>query len=103
VIFETGGTWCVRALGTGPEDVREYEQFPTTSPRETLGRILSFFRSHDSPAAIGIESFGPVDAHGDSATWGHVTSTPKPRCAGQARRRRAFATKSICPSRSTPT
>ena len=29
-------------------------------------------------AAVGIGSFGPIDAHPESATWGHITSTPKP-------------------------
>lgn len=75
---ETGGTWCVCALGTGPDDIREHEQFRTTSPEETLGRIISFFGSHPGASAIGIGSFGPVDADRESATWGHVTTTPKP-------------------------
>lgn len=75
---ETGGTWCVCALGTGPEDVRELVEFPTTSPAETLERIVSFFRAHPVPSAIGIGSFGPVDADPESPTWGHVTTTPKP-------------------------
>lgn len=75
---ETGGTWCSCALGTGPGDLREYERFPTTTPRQTLDRILAFFRAHETPAAIGIGSFGPVDLDPQSPTWGHVTSTPKP-------------------------
>jgi fructokinase len=75
---ETGGTWCVCALGTGPDDVRECEEFPTTGPAETLDRIVSFFRSHPAPAAVGIGAFGPLDADPSSATWGHVTTTPKP-------------------------
>lgn len=66
------------ALGTGPDDIRAREQFPTTSPEETLGRIVEFFLRHGSPAALGIGSFGPVDLDRQSATWGHVTTTPKP-------------------------
>jgi fructokinase len=79
---ETGGTWCVCALGTGPEDLSECEEFPTTSPRETLERIIDFFRSHTAPKAIGIGSFGPVDVDPQSPTWGYVTTTPKPGWKG---------------------
>lgn len=75
---ETGGTWCVCALGTGPDDLRAREQFPTTSPAETLDRIVRFFRGHPPPEALGIGSFGPVDLDRDSPTWGYVTTTPKP-------------------------
>jgi fructokinase len=75
---ETGGTWCVCALGTSPDDVRECVEFPTTTPAETLDRIASFFQSHPAPAALGIGAFGPLDADPASPTWGHVTTTPKP-------------------------
>jgi len=40
---ETGGTWCVCALGSGPQDIGSYERFATRSPEETLdhiGRVL---------------------------------------------------------------
>jgi fructokinase len=75
---ETGGTWCVCALGTGPEDLWRREKFPTTSPEETLDRIVTFFDAHPSAAAVGVGSFGPVDLDPASATWGYVTTTPKP-------------------------
>ena len=75
---ETGGTWCVCALGSGPDDILEQLKFPTTTPEETLERIVEFFRAHPIPIAIGIGSFGPVDVDRDSPTWGHVTTTPKP-------------------------
>jgi fructokinase len=75
---ETGGTWCVCALGTGPENLLEVEEFPTSSPGETLERIVAFFRDRALPAAIGIGSFGPLDLDPRSPTWGNVTTTPKP-------------------------
>ena len=74
---ETGGTWCVCALGSGPDDIRAREQFRTTTPEETLERIVAFFRAQPVPAAIGIGSFGPVDPNPASPTWGYVTTTPK--------------------------
>jgi fructokinase len=79
---ETGGTWCVCALGTGPDDLRQCDQFRTGEPEETLPRVVEFFRSHARPAAIGIGSFGPVDLDPSSPTWGHVTTTPKPGWQG---------------------
>ena len=75
---ETGGSWCVCALGRGPEEILAEEQFPTTDPDPTLFRIVDFFRRHPRPKAIGIGSFGPVDLDPDSPTWGYVTTTPKP-------------------------
>jgi fructokinase len=67
----------VCALGTGPDDLQAVEKFPTTTPEETLERIVAFFAARPSPAAIGIGSFGPVDVDRDSPTWGYVTTTPK--------------------------
>jgi fructokinase len=75
---ETGGTWCVCALGTGPQDISAYERFATGSPAQTLDHIAEFFASGPSPVAIGVGSFGPVDVHRGSPTWGSVTTTPKP-------------------------
>lgn len=76
--METGGTWCVCALGSGPDRIEREEQFPTTDPAETIERITEFFRREPRPEAIGIGSFGPVDLDPRSPTWGHVTTTPKP-------------------------
>lgn len=77
---ETGGTWCVCALGTGPDQIVAHETFRTVEPEPTINRIVSFFASPDRPRprAIGIGAFGPVDLDPDSPTWGHVTTTPKP-------------------------
>jgi fructokinase len=75
---ETGGTWCVCAVGSGPEDIVAESQFPTTHPEETLARIVAFFNGAPRVEAVGVGSFGPVDLHPESPTWGHVTSTPKP-------------------------
>jgi fructokinase len=75
---ETGGTWCVCALGSGPERLEAREQFRTGSPAETLDAIVEFFASRPRPVAVGIGAFGPLDLDEDSPTWGHVTTTPKP-------------------------
>lgn len=75
---ETGGTWCVCALGSGPGEIEVREQFRTTTPAQTLERIVAFFASRPRPAAVGIGSFGPVVVDPASPRWGQVTTTPKP-------------------------
>ena len=75
---ETGGTWCVCAVGTGPDELVAHDQFRTGAPAQTLDRIVGFFTAQAPVAAIGVGSFGPVDVDPDSPTWGHVTTTPKP-------------------------
>lgn len=74
---EAGGTKFVCAVGTGPDDVRTVETIETTSPEETLGRTVDFFRAFRNLAGIGIGSFGPVDPDPRSPTFGYITSTPK--------------------------
>ncbi len=76
--IEGGGTKFVCAVGSGPEDVRDIVRLDTTTPAETLGSAVDFFRRHDDIAALGIASFGPVDPEPDSPTYGHITTTPKP-------------------------
>jgi fructokinase len=75
---ETGGTWCVCAVGSGPEEILDSERFPTTGPEETLARIVGFFAGGPEIEALGIGSFGPLDLDRSSPTWGYVTTTPKP-------------------------
>lgn len=76
--IEAGGTKFICAVGTGPDDIRAEARFPTTTPGETLGQALDFFRAHADLTAIGIAAFGPLDLNPDSATYGHITTTPKP-------------------------
>ncbi|MFQ5595924.1 MAG: ROK family protein [Anaerolineae bacterium] len=77
--IEAGGTKFVCAVGTGPDDVRVDVRFPTTTPTETIGRAIAFFRAQPAlPVAIGIGSFGPLDPDPTSPTFGSISSTPKP-------------------------
>src|SRR2546428_11836452 len=90
--LEAGGTKCVCAVGTGPDDLRAGTQFATTTPAETMARAVAFFEAYRSGLmALGIASFGPLDPHPNSASFGFITSTPKPGwahtdLAGRARR-----------------
>lgn len=82
--IEAGGTKFVCAVGTGPDDFRAETRFPTTTPEETIGQALAFFKEQaqkEPLAAIGIASFGPVDPNPASPTFGYITTTPKPHWA----------------------
>jgi len=75
--IEAGGTKFVCAVGTSPNDLHE-TRFSTTSPTETIAHAVEFFRTQPPVRAIGIASFGPIDLHPESKTWGYITTTPKP-------------------------
>lgn len=77
--IEAGGTKFVCAIGTGPDDLVK-TRFATTTPDETIGKAIDFFRdqARRKPlAAIGISSFGPLDLDKSSPTCGSITLTPK--------------------------
>ena len=75
--IEAGGTKFVCAVGTGPNDMRAEVRFPTTTPEETIGQAVDFFREQGELTAVGIASFGPLDPNSQSATFGTITTTPK--------------------------
>jgi fructokinase len=78
--IEAGGTKFVCAAGSGPEDIQEITRFPTTTPEETLGRAIDFFRQQMNKGrlkAVGIASFGPLDLNSQSPTFGYITTAPK--------------------------
>lgn len=74
--IEAGGTKFVCAVGTGPHDLR-LVRIPTTSPEETLGRCLEFFRAQSPLDALGVGCFGPLELRRGAARYGHITKTPK--------------------------
>jgi fructokinase len=79
--IEAGGTKFVCAIGNGPDDILAEIRFATTSPEETLGQAVAFFRQYWNDfrlEAIGIACFGPVDLNLNSSTYGFITKTPKP-------------------------
>ena len=77
--IEAGGTRFVCAAGGGPDDLSAEVSIETTTPEETIDKIITFFRQlPKSVVAIGIGSFGPVDLDPASATCGFITNTPKP-------------------------
>ncbi|MCE1253575.1 MAG: ROK family protein [Anaerolineae bacterium] len=79
--IEAGGTKMVCMVAGGPDEIIAETRFPTTTPAETIGRMLAFFneqmKSHQL-LALGIGSFGPLDLNPASPTYGYITTTPKP-------------------------
>lgn len=80
--IEGGGTKFVCAVGTGPDDLRAELRVETTSPEETLSRVVKFFHEQEAKfgrlASIGFACFGPLDPNPASPTYGHILPTPKP-------------------------
>lgn len=79
--IESGGTKFVCVIGSGPEDIRAETRIPTTTPGETIQKVIDFFRPFTLTgvlSAVGIASFGPLDLDPQSETYGYITTTPKP-------------------------
>jgi fructokinase len=74
--IEAGGSKFVCAIGSGPDDLDSVE-IPTTTPEETVGRVIEFFGQRGRVEAVGIGTFGPIDPDPQSASFGYITSTPK--------------------------
>jgi fructokinase len=89
---EAGGSKWKCAVGTGPDAVTASETIPTSTPEQTIDRVVAFFEREGPVTAIGIGCFGPIDTKRTSPTWGSITTTPKPGWAhtdvGQQVRRR---------------
>lgn len=79
--IEAGGTKFVCAVGSGPDDIRAETRFSTTTPEETIGKAIRFFKEYSAShplVSIGVASFGPVDLDPGSPQFGNITTTPKP-------------------------
>ena len=76
--IEGGGTKFVRAIGTGPDDIRAEIRCPTTTPEDTLGKAISFFKETGGLSSLGVACFGPLDPDPASPKFGHILPTPKP-------------------------
>jgi len=75
--IEAGGTKFVCGIGNGQGEIYDRVSFATTTPEETMGQVIRYFKEKDVDA-IGIGSFGPVDPNKASDTYGYITTTPKP-------------------------
>ncbi len=75
--IEAGGTKWICAVGTSPSGIVAETRIDTTSPAETLGLVLDFFRSQPVIEAVGVASFGPLELRKDHPKFGYITTTPK--------------------------
>lgn len=80
---EAGGTKFVCAVANGPEQILAETRFATRQPAETMSEAVRFFKDYQSKSgnrliALGIGAFGPLDLNKKSATFGNITTTPKP-------------------------
>ncbi len=80
--IEAGGTKFNCVLGYSPINIVARKTVPTTTPEETFTQIRSFFEEQENRLgpirSMGIASFGPLDLHKKSPTYGSITATPKP-------------------------
>ena len=75
--IEAGGTKWVCGIGEGDGEARGVATFPTTTPDDTIAAAARFFRTSGATLeGVGVGSFGPIDRR-RTATWGHITTTPK--------------------------
>ena len=79
--IEAGGTKSVCAVAHDPEKPLREVRFPTTSPEDTLGRAIAFFREateeFGSIRAMGVGTFGPANVDPRSPGYGGILTTPK--------------------------
>lgn len=75
--IEAGGTKFVVAIGDEFGNLEKRASFPTTTPEETMAEVYRFFDG-SGIEALGIGTFGPIDPDEKSATYGYITTTPKP-------------------------
>ncbi len=78
--IEAGGTKFVCIVASDPDHILEQIRIPTTTPDETLNRVIQFFQPFtisDQVNSIGVGCFGPLDLDSDSPTFGFIAFTPK--------------------------
>lgn len=74
---EAGGTKFVCAVGNEDYQILDSTKFPTTTPKETLGRTIKYFKKLRGLQAMSIASFGPIELRHNSPKYGYITDTPK--------------------------
>ena len=74
--LEAGGTKMVCAYGYADGTIMDRVSFPTTTPEETIPKIIKFFENKGI-CALGVGTFGPVDVNSDSDTFGTILDSPK--------------------------
>jgi fructokinase len=74
--IEAGGTKFVCAVGNEDYQVQDRIKILTTTPEETLQKVVMFFKKH-CINALSVSSFGPIEIRRNSSKYGYITKTPK--------------------------
>ena len=83
--LEAGGTKFICAVGNENGQILDQVIIPTTTPDETMPKVIEYFKSKldstlpedEKIKALGIACFGPVDVRTGSKTYGNILNTPK--------------------------
>ncbi len=79
--LEAGGTKMVCSIGDPQGGVLQRASFQTQSPDITVAQIVDFI-GRFGVRALGIGSFGPLDLHPGSPTYGCIMRSPKSEWSG---------------------
>lgn len=77
--LEAGGTKMVCAIGDENGTIYEQVSIPTTTPKETIPKMIAYFRDKGIDA-LGIACFGPIELDRDPKNT--VISQPRPSWPG---------------------
>lgn len=78
--IEAGGTKFVCAWGSGPGDLHDRIVIPTTTPEETMQKVVSHIKEVSQKTTllgIGAAVFGPLALNPEMENYGCITTTPK--------------------------
>ena len=75
--IEAGGTKIICGIGNENGQIEKRISFPTEAPAIAMQKIIEFFKDEQLDA-VGVGTFGPIDVNKSSATYGYITTTPKP-------------------------
>ena len=81
-LVEAGGTKFVLGVATDKNNIEASTRIDTTTPDETIGAMLDWFRVQGVLDAVGVACFGPLELDRQSPSWGRIGQTPKPHWSG---------------------
>lgn len=73
--IEGGGTKFICAVGDADFRVHDMRRISTTTPEETMNKVVDYFKQFDNLEAIGAASFGPIDSKINSPRYGYINQT----------------------------
>jgi fructokinase len=81
-LVEAGGTKFVLGVASDKDSIEAMTRIDTTTPDETIGAMVGWFKAQGRLDAVGVASFGPLELDPAAADWGHITRTTKPHWSG---------------------